>query len=203
MPRAYRSPVRAEAAQITRSAIVAAARELFAERGYARAGVAAIAERAGVALNTVYTSVGGKPALIAAVAQDATEDTAIEAALTEAAEAADGRRILRVLADGTAEVTRRQSQTLRFLLESRSTEPAVAEAAERAFDRYRERLAGAASRLSSLGALRPGIGAERAAQVLWFYFGVSAWATAREVGWTWDEAADWLCAQAAAALLED
>ena len=69
MPRSYRSPVRTEAAQVTRAAIVEAARALFAERGYARTSVAAVAERAGVALNTVYTSIGGKPALVAAVAR--------------------------------------------------------------------------------------------------------------------------------------
>ncbi|WP_127502966.1 TetR/AcrR family transcriptional regulator [Actinoplanes solisilvae] len=203
MTRSYRSPVRAVAAQVTRAAIVEAARALFAQRGYARTSVAAIADRAGVALNTVYTSVGGKPALIAAVAQDATDDAAIEAALAETADTADGRRILRVLADGTAEVTRRQSETLRFLLENRSSEPAVAEAAEQAFDRYRERLTRAATRLAGLDALRPWIDAERAAQILWFYFGAAAWSTARQMGWTWDDAADWLYAQAVTALLDD
>lgn len=203
MPRSYRSPVRAEAALVTRAAIVEAARALFAEHGYARTSVAAIAERAGVALNTVYTSIGGKPALIAAIARHATADAVIEAAIAETAEATDGRRILRLTADSTAEVTRRQSETLRFLAENRSAEPAVAAAADEAFDRYRERLAGTAERLHDVGALRPEIGAERAAQILWFYFGAPAWSTARQLGWTWDEAADWLFTQAVGALLND
>jgi AcrR family transcriptional regulator len=165
--------------------------------------VAAIAERAGVALNTVYASVGGKPALIAAIAQDAAADEVIEAAVAETAAATDGRRILRVTADSTAEVTRRQSATIRFLLENRSSEPAVAAAAEEAFDRYRERLARTAARLHELGALRPGIGAGRAAQILWFYFGAPAWSTAQQLGWAWEEASDWLYTQAVTALLRD
>jgi len=39
------------------------ARELFAERGYSATPMAAIADRAGVALDTVYASVGRKPEL--------------------------------------------------------------------------------------------------------------------------------------------
>ena len=51
------------AAARTRAAILDAARELFAERGYAATAMTAIAERAGVALDTVYASAGRKPDL--------------------------------------------------------------------------------------------------------------------------------------------
>jgi AcrR family transcriptional regulator len=60
-PRTYRSNVRAQAARSTREAILRSARTLFTEQGYARTSVAAIAEHAGVALNTVYTSVAPNP----------------------------------------------------------------------------------------------------------------------------------------------
>ena len=62
--RRYSSAVRAEQAAATRSAVLAAARELFAERGYAATSVAAIAERAGVAVDTVYAAGGRKPVLL-------------------------------------------------------------------------------------------------------------------------------------------
>ena len=62
---ARRFPRREAAARRTRTALVGAAAELFAERGYAAATIAAIAERAGVARPTVFTSVpGGKPELL-------------------------------------------------------------------------------------------------------------------------------------------
>ena len=62
---ARRFPRREAAARRTRTALVTAAAELFAERGYAAATIAAIAERAGVARPTVFTSVpGGKPELL-------------------------------------------------------------------------------------------------------------------------------------------
>jgi AcrR family transcriptional regulator len=61
--RRYDATRRRQAAARTRAAILDAARQLFTERGYAATPVAAIAERAGVALDTVYASVGRKPEL--------------------------------------------------------------------------------------------------------------------------------------------
>lgn len=64
--RNYRSEVRAAGAAATREAVLIAARELFTADGYG-CPIARIAERAGVAVDTVYTSVGRKPALVLAV----------------------------------------------------------------------------------------------------------------------------------------
>ncbi|MCL9760667.1 TetR/AcrR family transcriptional regulator [Frankia sp. AiPa1] len=64
--RPYRSARRAEQAAQTRAAVIAAAREVFAERGWAGAGVREIAAAAGVSVETVYGAVGRKPALFAA-----------------------------------------------------------------------------------------------------------------------------------------
>ncbi len=61
--RRYDAPRRRQAAARTRTAILDAARQLFAERGYSATPMAAIAGRAGVALDTVYAAVGRKPEL--------------------------------------------------------------------------------------------------------------------------------------------
>jgi AcrR family transcriptional regulator len=61
--RRYDSTRRREAAARTRAAILDAARALFAERGYTATPMTAIADRAGVALDTVYAAVGRKPEL--------------------------------------------------------------------------------------------------------------------------------------------
>ena len=61
--RRYDATSRREAAARTRAAILDAARELFAERGYAATPMTAVADRAGVALDTVYASAGRKPEL--------------------------------------------------------------------------------------------------------------------------------------------
>src|SRR5689334_10403689 len=65
--RPYRSAVRAEQAAGTRRAVLLAARELFTTAGYAGTSVADVARRAGVSVDTVYSSVGRKPELLLAV----------------------------------------------------------------------------------------------------------------------------------------
>ena len=57
--------LRERKAQLTRDEILAAARRLFAERGYARTSVRDIARAAGVSTQTVYDSIGSKQALVA------------------------------------------------------------------------------------------------------------------------------------------
>jgi AcrR family transcriptional regulator len=61
--RAYDSRSRQEAAQATRRAIIDNARRLFLARGYAGTTMPAIAKAAGVALDTVYATIGNKPTL--------------------------------------------------------------------------------------------------------------------------------------------
>ena len=69
--RSYHSPVRADAARRTRQAIVAAAGELFLERGYTAASLREVAELAGVARPTVAAAFGSKPALLRQVVDEA------------------------------------------------------------------------------------------------------------------------------------
>ena len=73
--RRYNSPLRADQAERTRRRILECAFRLFAERGYAGTTVAAVAEAAGVAPETIYVSLGGKRGLL---------EGAIEMAITGA-----------------------------------------------------------------------------------------------------------------------
>jgi AcrR family transcriptional regulator len=61
--RRYDATRRRQSAARTRAAILDAARQLFSESGYTATSMTAIAARAGVALDTVYVSVGRKPEL--------------------------------------------------------------------------------------------------------------------------------------------
>src|SRR3954447_15015051 len=62
--RAYHSTLREDQARATRRAVVSAARELFVDLGWSRTTIDAVAARAGVSRKTVFTSVGGKAALL-------------------------------------------------------------------------------------------------------------------------------------------
>src|SRR5690349_10311475 len=61
--RRYDSTVRTEAAKATRQKIIDSARRLFTEKGYVATTMPDIAQAAGTALDTVYATVGKKPAL--------------------------------------------------------------------------------------------------------------------------------------------
>ena len=62
----YRSPLREAQAKATRLNIIDRAAALFVERGYGATSIEAIAEAAGVGRATVFTSVGGKAAVLKA-----------------------------------------------------------------------------------------------------------------------------------------
>ena len=62
--RSYNSAVRESQARQTRRQIVAAAGRLYADHGFAATTIDAIAAEAGVSRKTVFTSVGGKVALL-------------------------------------------------------------------------------------------------------------------------------------------
>lgn len=74
--RRYDATRRRQAAARTRAAILDAARELFTERGYTATPMTAIAGQAGVALDTVYASVGRKPELARLLIETAISGTA-------------------------------------------------------------------------------------------------------------------------------
>jgi AcrR family transcriptional regulator len=65
--RPYNSAIRRQQAAQTRSLIVEAAADLFVSDGYSRTTIRAIAERAGVAPDTVYASFGSKVRVLTAV----------------------------------------------------------------------------------------------------------------------------------------
>ncbi|HEX7739487.1 MAG TPA: helix-turn-helix domain-containing protein, partial [Marmoricola sp.] len=57
----HRPNRREVAAAATREEVLRAARRLFVEHGYAATTINQVAAEAGVAVQTVYSSVGGKP----------------------------------------------------------------------------------------------------------------------------------------------
>src|SRR5919206_1937219 len=63
--RPYQSRLREEQARATRRTVVEAAGALFVEVGWSRTTIDAVARRAGVSRTTVFSSVGGKAALLA------------------------------------------------------------------------------------------------------------------------------------------
>lgn len=198
----YNSPRRQQAAAATRQAIIEAAQELFASQGYACTTVAQIAEAAQVAANTVYTSVGGKPQLLAAITESGTGDPDVAGTLAAVARATDPAEVIRLTAAGTRRVNQRRAKAVAVLLDSAQADPAAAEMLRTTVRAYRDALATLARRLEDLGALRPP-DLNRAADVLWYLFGWMSWRILiTDLHWSWDEAEQWLAQRGIDALLE-
>jgi AcrR family transcriptional regulator len=201
--RQYRSDRRTEAAAETRTAILEAALAQFEASGYRASTLPEIADRARVSVNTVYSSVGGKPQLLVALIESASRDDRIDEAMARALAADSGREVLKIVADGTQAVFEAHTWALGVLYDNAAADPAIAEAVTKADRAYASRLSAAAARLEDLHALRPGVAPARATAILLFYFGFRPWRELRGSGWSWGDASEWLLEQATRALLTE
>ncbi|WP_052489125.1 TetR/AcrR family transcriptional regulator [Streptomyces sp. 150FB] len=199
--RPYRSSVREQAAALTRTTVLDAAENLFAEHGYARITVARVAEVADVAANTVYAVFGSKPALVAALMERGAAEPAVARTLLAMNEVTDPAEIVRLAAAGTGETVRRHVRAMGVLYDNETADPVIADAARRADTLQRDRLGQVAGRLLQLGALRDGIGLTEATDVLWYYLSQFSWRRLRRMGWEWKRCEDWLADQVVMTLL--
>ena len=130
--RRYDAARRREGAARTRAAILGAARELFAERDYAATSMTAIADRAGVALDTVYASVGRKPRLARLLIETAVSgtDEAVPAGQRDyvhAIQAApDAATKITIYAAAIAAIAPRMALVLGIIQEAARDEPELA-----------------------------------------------------------------------------
>lgn len=155
-----------------RTHVLEAARRRFLEVGYARATMEGVAAEAGVALQTLYNSIGNKAALLTAVFEatvsGADAPRPVPAFMEERAAAApDAPAVIRQLAQWLVEVHERMAPLWRMIDEAAGQDPEVAALAR---DRSHQRLANyrrAAEQLRRRGALRRGLGLEEAAALIW------------------------------------
>ena len=171
--RRYESELRDEQARRTRRAIVTAARELFLAQGYAATTIDAIAAAARVSRRTVFTSVGGKGALLKLVFDWAIvgDDEAI--AMADRPEVAaikaetDPARALAMWVHMVVAVHARVAAIGEVVSAAADVDPAAAELLATA---DRNRLFGAAAFVDGLASLRglaPGMTKQRAADLCW------------------------------------
>jgi AcrR family transcriptional regulator len=99
-PRAAGAGLKAEQSAATRSALISAARELFAANGYARVGTEEIVRAAGVTRGALYHHFRGKADLFAAVYEDVERSLVERLAAAATASAQDPLGVLRAGASG-------------------------------------------------------------------------------------------------------
>ncbi len=207
---AERFPQRAAAARATRAALVAAASQLFTERGYTAATVQQIAERAGVVRATVFTSVpGGKPELLR-LARDmalAGDDEPVPVPqrqwFLEAMAEPDGERLLTRQAGNYRRILQRAAALEVELQAAARTTPELADLAAEA---RRQRTRGARLVVQHLAGKPPGLRSEvsegHAADIICALSSAGVWTElVIERGWTPERFEGWLACQLATALL--
>jgi AcrR family transcriptional regulator len=173
-PRRYDASGRRAAARETRARIVDAGRRLFLDHGYAATRMAEIAQEAGVSLETVYASVGTKPALMRHLVEIALSGTdepipALERASTQAIRAEPDPRQKLVMFAGVIRHLNERVAPLWEVVKEAAAGDAELRALSEEFDRRR---AGhmrvfVAEGLEATGVLRPGLSVETAADVVW------------------------------------
>jgi AcrR family transcriptional regulator len=169
--RRYDATGRRQAAARTRTAILDAARELFTQRGYAATAMTAIADRAGVALDTVYASVGRKPEVARLLIETAISgtDRAIPAEQRDyvrAIQAApDAATKIAVYAAAIAAIAPRMALVLGIIQQAAHTEPEL----DRLWNEIAERRSANMRRfvadLATVATLR--LGLDEAADIVW------------------------------------
>jgi AcrR family transcriptional regulator len=191
------------AAAETRREILRAARRLFAERGYASTSLQQIAEESGVAVQTIYSSVGSKAALVLAL-NDLIDEEADVAQLTAGLSGeTDPSRLIAKAVHLTRQVNERCGDLIQVLLSAEPAEPDAATAVADGMRRHAQGSSAIAHRLAALGALRAGTTPERAAAALSMMTAPASWRQlTRGAGWTFDDTEAWLALSLAQLLLE-
>jgi AcrR family transcriptional regulator len=171
--RKYDSRARREAAQETRQSILDAAQKVFLEKGYAAATMPAIAKEAGIALDTVYATVGKKAALFRLLVETAISgsDRAVppeERDYVQAIRAeSDAAKKLRIYAAALRSIQSRLAPLFRVLQGAAPLDPELDALRQSIASRRAQNMRLLSKDLEATGGLRPGLSIEKAADIIW------------------------------------
>lgn len=172
-PRLYDASGRREAAAETRASVVAAAARLFADRGYTATTMVEIASAAGVALDTVYESVGPKPALFrhlieAAISGEAQPVLAEDRGSVQQIRAEpDPARKLDIYAHAVRMAQERLAPLFQVLQHASQTDPQLDDLWREIGARRAANMRLLAAELEATGGLRQDLSVDDAADIIW------------------------------------
>jgi AcrR family transcriptional regulator len=166
--RTYNSPLRADQARQTKGRILDAAYRLFADGGYARTTIAAVAAAAGVSPETIYLTFGGKRGLLEgviemAIAPEVDPSTQEDELWKELAQVPEARDRLEAIVAYSCAILARTGPVHAVIRGAADKEPFAAALGNRLL---RERVTNQTERIGRyLGsALRPGLSVSEAGE---------------------------------------
>lgn len=191
-------------AEATRRDILTAARRLFAAHGYAATSMAAIAEETGAAMQTIYSSVGPKHAILLALLDLMDEEAGVGPMWRKVGETHDPLELVRLGVNLTRQFVERFGDILWTMMAAAAIEPDIATAMEEASRRHRMGIRRLAERIAETGSLKEGLAPERAGDIFAL---LSSMATYRQLldgyGWSLDECESWMVGTVATLLLRE
>jgi AcrR family transcriptional regulator len=197
--RAYNSPRRVEQAAATRRAVLTAARELFVSNGYSATTIAAIAERARVSLDTIYATVGRKPALLRELVETAISGTeqAVPAEqrdyVMRISGADNALDKITIYAQAITAIQQRLAPVFLALRDAAATDIDCAALWAEIAKRRATNMRTFAAELRNTGDLRNDLSDDQVADIIWSMNAAEYWdLLVHQRGWTPDQFADWL-----------
>jgi AcrR family transcriptional regulator len=180
-------------AEQTRQEIITAAARLFAEHGYAGTSVADIARAAGVAVQTIYSSVGSKPQIISSMADQVDRIAGIPELAAQVDDATMADEVLGLIATLTRQLNERCGDILTALQSGAQADTQLAAVYATGQGRHRTGALRAAQRLADIGALRSGAEVETAAATIATIASTSNYRQLHdEYGWSYDRCQEWV-----------
>jgi AcrR family transcriptional regulator len=206
--RSYDNSRREAGARETRRSIVAAARELFIELGYPATTFAAVAERAGVSVQTVYVHFAAKRDLLKQVIDEAVAGDDEPVSIPNRPEVAailaepDPEQKLRLHAGHAVAILRRATSVDQMLRSAAAVDPEAAELWRRGAQDRRAGMEQFATVLFEAGHLWEGLSVRHAADRLAVLIDPEFYRlTVGVMGWTPQEHEAWLAEMLIASLL--
>jgi AcrR family transcriptional regulator len=171
--RRYHAPRRAQAAAATRQAILTAARTHFLQHGYAATTVAGIAHTANVAVDTIYASIGRKPALFRLLIETAISGQDQASPVTEddyvqrIRPAVTAEQKIEIFASTITAIQQRVAPLFRALREAAPAHPELGALWSDLANRRARTMHELAAELAGTGQLRTDLTVDEVADVLW------------------------------------
>lgn len=197
--RRYDNARRTEQAARTREAILAAALDLFVDVGYARTTVTAIAERAGVAVDTLYAAVGRKPDLLRELVETAISGQAYAVPAEERdyvrrmQASTDAREQLAIYAGAIVGIQQRLAPVFLALRDASLVDEDCADLWRSVTHRRAANMRLLAAGLRSTGQLRPDLSDVQVADVIWSMNAAEYWdLLVTQRGWSPEQFGAWV-----------
>jgi len=171
--RRYDTSGRQASAQETRRRILAAARRLFLKRGYAATTMAAIAAAAGVSIETIYLSIGGKAGLVRYLVETALSGTdepvppVERSGVREVRAEPDPRQKLRLFARMVRPMLERLAPIWFVVLEAAPSDKELSSLVDELQQRHAGSMQLVIEHLLEAGRLRPPLSKDTARDVVW------------------------------------